>query len=46
MTNSDNTSERSFTEMKDEIDVALDKCIDDRSTLKRIRIKKLGNGIY
>lgn len=34
------------TEMKDEVDIALSKCLEDQSSLKKLRIEKVQKGVY
>ena len=45
---SDSTShrERDATELKDEVDLALSKCLEDQSALKKLKIEKVEKGLY
>ena len=43
---SDVSSERSGFEVKDEIDIAIEKCLEDQSALKKLKIIKITKNQY
>lgn len=45
---SDWSSDRDSTqvELKDEIDLAIQKCLDDQTSLKKLKIRKVAKGEY
>jgi len=51
-TQSDWSSDRSMdaaggaVELRDEVDLAISKCLDDQSSLKKLRILKVSKGQY
>ena len=40
------SSEHSAFEVKDEIDIAIEKCLEDQSALKKLRIVKMAKNMY
>ena len=44
--NSDVSSEHSVMELKDEVDIAISKCLEDQSALKKLKIAKLAKNRY
>ena len=43
---SDVSSDNSMFEVKDEVDIAICKCLEDQSALKKLKILKLNKNLY